>query len=94
MTRRDQIDAIARVAGITAAQARVALDAVSGLIRTGLIEDERFVIADIGTLRVQRRRPRNFRNPRTGLVMALPASATVDFKATADLRAQIQKHHA
>lgn len=93
MTRRDQIDAVADVAGVTAAQARLALDAVAALIRVGLLEEEKFALAGVGTFSVQRRRPRNVNNPSTGLIMHLPASAVVKFKAMPTLAGAIKERH-
>lgn len=93
MTRRDQVEAVAKVAGITAAQARLALDAVGGLVKVGLLEEERFTLAGVGTFTVQRRRARNITNPRTGLIMELPAVSAVKFRPTPDLRESVKTRH-
>lgn len=90
MTRRDQIDAVAHVAGITTAQARRALDAVGGVIMAGLAEDERVALAGVGIFLVHHRRPRRVRNPSTGVMMDLPASTTVKFKPAPELRASVE----
>lgn len=94
MTRRDQIDAVAYAAGITTAQARNALDAVAVLVKIGLLNDEKFTLVGAGTFSVQRRRPRRLRNPATGIMMDLPASAVVKFNAAPDLRNAVNDKHA
>lgn len=91
MTRRDQIDAVAHVAGITPAQARRALDAVGGMVRTGLIEEGRVTLAGVGLFSVQRRSPRRVRNPSTGVMMDLPESRVVKFKPEPKLRADVER---
>jgi nucleoid DNA-binding protein len=95
VTRRDQIDAVADVAGITAAQARLALDAVGALIAIALLEQEpKITIAGAGTFTIRHRRPRTIRNPATGVMMDLPASAVVKFRPTPDLRKAVEERHA
>jgi DNA-binding protein HU-beta len=89
MTRKDQIDVVARVAGITAAQARLALDAVGGVIRFGLREDGRVEMTGVGIFLRHERRPRRIRNVQTGLIMDLPASTTIKFKPAPELRASV-----
>jgi DNA-binding protein HU-beta len=80
MTRKDQIDAVANVAGITREQARSALDAVAAVVRAGLEqEDERVSIVGLGAFSLRHRSPRLVRNPRTGVMMDLPASVSVRF---------------
>lgn len=90
MTRREQIDAVATVAGITAAEARKALDALPAIIKIGLLERERITLAGVGTFSMQHRRPRRVRNPATGVMMDLPASRVVKFKPTPELRATVE----
>jgi DNA-binding protein HU-beta len=94
MTKRDQVDAVAQMAGITSKQARKALDTVAALIATGLLEEGRFAFNGLGTFAVQRRGPRTIRNPSTGMMMDLPASAVVSFKAAPELRDRIKERHA
>lgn len=95
MTRREQVEAVASVAGITPAQARMALDAVGGLVMAGLLsEGEKSTLPVLGTFTVQRRRPRTVRNPATGVMMDLPASAVVKFRPSSALRKIVNERHA
>ena len=93
MTKRDQVDAVAKIADITPAQARDAIDAVCGLIKVGLLEEERFTLSGVGVFTVERRRQRNVTNPHTGVMMTLPATAVVKFRPTPDLTAKIKERH-
>lgn len=91
VTRRDQIDAVARAVGLTTSQARDALDAISGVVAAALLEHQRIVVPGLGTFSVQTRRPRRVTNPATGVPMDLPASAVVSFKATPGLRESVRE---
>jgi DNA-binding protein HU-beta len=93
MTRRDQVDVVARIAGITTAQARLALDGVAGLVKVGLERDGKIALAGVGTFSVHQRRPRNIANPQTGALMELPASAVVKFKPVPNLRDSVKERH-
>ena len=93
MTRRDQVDAVAHVAGITTKQAAAALDAVAGLVLVGLLEEERFSFVRLGVFTVRRRAPRRVRNPQTGVMMDLPSSAAVKFKPAPELRRRVEERH-
>lgn len=86
MTRREQVEAVAHAAGITARQARDALDAVGGIVVAGLLESERVTLGGVGTFVVKRRSPRRVTNPATGVPMDLPASAAVAFRPAGELR--------
>lgn len=90
MTRRDQVDAVAHVAGITTEQARRALDAVGGVIQVGLQKDGRITLQGVGIFLVQQRRPRKIRSVKTGLIMDLPASTVIKFKPAPELRANAE----
>ena len=94
MTKRDQIDVVAHAAGITTRQARAAIDAVGALITASLLEEERFSYSGLGTFMVIRRRPRRVSNPRTGVLMDLPAKTVVKFKPAPELRKRVEERHA
>jgi len=94
VTKRDQVDVVADVAGITSAQAHKAIDAVGALIIAGLVEDGRFAFHGLGTFFVQQRNPRRVMNPSTGVMMDLPASAVVKFKPSPELRKRVMERHA
>ena len=99
MTKKDQVDALrfaakARGFDLSLDQARDVLDAVASVIRVGLEQEGKIRIDGLGTFTVQKRRPRVGRNPKTGEVIDLPASATIKFKPVPDLRASVEAKHA
>jgi nucleoid DNA-binding protein len=94
MTKREQVDLVARAAHVTARQARDAFDASMAVIVAGLLEDERVAVSGLGVFSVQHRRPRRVNNPHTGVMMDLPASAVVRFKPAPELRRRVQERHA
>jgi len=89
MTKDDQIRIIAEQAGITAAQARAALDAVAAIVTAGLIRDERVSLHGLGTFVVQHRAPRRVMNPHSGVMMDLPSSRVVKFRPAKNVRDRI-----
>jgi DNA-binding protein HU-beta len=94
MTRRDQVDAVATAAHLTIEQARDAIDAVAAVITLGLLVDERSKIERLGTFAVRRRGPKRVRNPATGVMMDIPATAVVLFKPVPQLRDKVKERHA
>jgi nucleoid DNA-binding protein len=90
MTKREQVDVVAQAAGISRKQALAALDAVSAVIKVGLLEDERVFITGLGRFEVARRAPRRVTNPHTGLIMDLPATAVPKFKPAPELRRSVE----
>lgn len=93
MSRKDQVSAVARVAGITTKQAHLALDAVGAIAKLSLLEDEKIALPGLGVFVVHRRRPRRAMNPSTGVMMDLPASASVKFRPCTDLRDSVKEKH-
>lgn len=94
MTRRDQVDAVAKAANLTTTQARDALDAVAGVIAHGLLEEEQSRVERLGIFTVRRRRPKQVYNPATGVMMDIPATAVVLFRPVPPLRESIKERHA
>jgi DNA-binding protein HU-beta len=91
VTKRDQVDAVAHAAGITPRQARDAIDALASVVGVALRNDERIKVDGLGTFVVQHRRPRRVRNPATGIMMDVPASAVVKFKPVLELRSSVDR---
>lgn len=93
MTKRDQAMLVSRATGLTAGQARDAIDAVVAVVRTGLLEEGKVKLDGLGTFLVAQRTPRTVRNPHTGDMMDLPASAAVKFKPVPELRESVRSKH-
>lgn len=94
MTRRDQVEAVAKAAHLTIKQARDAIDAVAAVVQLGLLEEERSKIEGLGAFIVRRRGPKRVRNPSTGVMMDIPATAVVLFKPAPQLRDSVKERHA
>lgn len=93
ITKDEQINLVADVAGITSKQARIALDTITGLVVVGLLEHARVTLHGLGSFSVQRRSPRRVRNPATGVMMDLPATVAIKFRPTAHVRERVEKAH-
>jgi len=89
--KSEQVRIICEQAGITAAQARLALDSVVGIVAAGLVRDERVVIHGLGTFDIRRRSPRRVINPATGVMMDLPAKRVVKFKPAGELARRVEE---
>jgi len=81
MNRLDVIKAVAKVVG-SKEQAAEAVQAAFGTIRAGLDRDRKVLITNFGTFRLQQRRPRLGRNPRTGQQVSVPPRIGIRFKAS------------
>lgn len=93
ITKQQQVDAVAHAAGITAQQARLALDAVAGVVVAGLVEDGRISVQGLGSFVVRRQRERRVMNPSTSVIMELPSRAVVKFRPAKDLRVRVEARH-
>lgn len=89
ITKDNQIQAVAKAAGITARQARDAIDAVAAVVTVGLVEDGRVTLHGLGLFTTQRRAPRRVTNPATGVMMDLPSKTVVKFKPSSYVRDRV-----
>jgi DNA-binding protein HU-beta len=90
MTKAQQIDAVATTAGITAREARAAIDGVVAVVTAGLLADGKVTLHGLGAFETRRRAPRRVINPVTGQPMELPAKTVVKFKPSSYLRQRIE----
>jgi DNA-binding protein HU-beta len=85
MNKAQLIDAIAKEADLSKAQAKKALDsfvnATSGALKTG----DRVALVGFGSFSVSKRSERKGRNPQTGKEITIKAKNVVRFKAGAEL---------
>ena len=82
-------EAIQKATGCNAAQAKEAVDAVTGAIARTLKKDGRFGLRGFGTFRVVKRGRRKGRNPRTGESITIRASKSVRFKPSDNLNKRV-----
>ncbi len=91
MNKSDLIDATAKSAGLTKAQA---ISAVNGLLESigeALAKGETVSILGFGTFGITKRGARVGRNPRTGESLKIAAKQSPSFKAGKALKDQVNK---
>jgi len=85
MNKAELIDAMAKKAGLTKADAKRALDAFIGVTAASLKKGDRIALVGFGSFSVAKRSARTGRNPRTGAAIKIAARKVVKFKAGAEL---------
>ncbi|MBN1251458.1 MAG: HU family DNA-binding protein [Bacteroidales bacterium] len=90
MNKAQLIDAMAKNADLTKADAKRALDsfieATSGALKTG----DRVALVGFGSFSISKRSARTGRNPQTGKEISIAAKNVVKFKAGTDLAGSVQ----
>ena len=89
MTKTELAKHVAAAAGLTAEQARSAVDAVFDTIAGELAASRDVAIAAFGKLSVAERAAREGRNPATGETIQIAASRGAKFSAAAALKQQL-----
>jgi DNA-binding protein HU-beta len=89
MNKAELIDAIAAEAGITKAQAKSALEAMTGSVANTLASGGRVSLVGFGTFSVSQRAAREGRNPQTGKTIKIAAKNVAKFKPGAELSAKL-----
>ena len=89
MNKAELIDAIAADAGISKAQAKVALDSVTNNIGGALAKGGKVSLVGFGTFSVSVRGAREGRNPQTGATIKIAAKKFAKFKAGAELAGKL-----
>jgi DNA-binding protein HU-beta len=90
MNKAELIDAIAKDANLTKADAKKALDAFVKSTTKALKKGERVALVGFGSFSVARRSQRTGRNPQTGKPITIKAKNVVKFKAGSDLSESVQ----
>jgi DNA-binding protein HU-beta len=90
MNKAELIDAIAKDANLTKADAKKALDAFVNATQKSLKKGERVALVGFGSFSVARRSQRTGRNPQTGKPITIKAKNVVKFKAGSDLSEAVQ----
>lgn len=80
MNKQELIEAIAKQAGLSKAEAGRAVDAAVKVIKTSLKKGSRVSLVGFGTFHVSKRAARMGRNPRTGAEIKIRAAKTPKFK--------------
>lgn len=90
MNKAQLIDAIAKQADLTKADARKALDAFMTTTKGALKKGDKIALVGFGTFSTAKRSARKGRNPRTKQTINIPAKTVVKFKAGADLAGSVK----
>ena len=90
MNKAELINAVA-AKGLTKKDAETAINAVFGAIEGALAKGDSVQLIGFGTIGVKERSAREGRNPRTGEVVAIPASKAPYFKAGKALKDKVAK---
>lgn len=91
MTKTELIDAIAKEAKLTKADAHRALDALTKSITTSLKKGDKVQLVGFGTFETAKRAARTGHNPRTGEKIKIAAYKTARFKAGKALKDAVNK---
>ena len=91
MNKSELVEAVQQSLGkdATKRSAEDALDAVLGSIASGVKKDGKVQLIGFGTFAVKSRAARQGRNPKTGQAMQIPASKTVGFKCSSNLKGSL-----
>lgn len=91
MKKPDIIKQVAKYSGLTQGQANVVIKSLIKVIQNNLIKGETVSLSGLGSFRAKARKARQGRNPKTGIIVPVPAGKKVSFKPTTTLRKLIQK---
>lgn len=89
MTKNELADEVAQRTGLTAGQARQALDAALEVVSNQLAGGEEISLAGFGKFSVSKRAAREGRNPATGETIAIAASNSAKFSAASALKKRL-----
>lgn len=86
MTKQHLVEAVARNAGVTKAEAARVVEAVIKSVTDALAAGEKVTVTGFGTFEVRQRAARMGRNPQTGETIQIPAQRTPAFRAGKSLK--------
>ena len=92
MNKAELTDKLAERTGLSARDARVAMDAIFdpdptiGLVAKALVDGDKVAISGFGTFEARARKARSGRNPHTGETLDIPATRAPAFKAGKPLK--------
>jgi DNA-binding protein HU-beta len=91
MNKGDLVNKIAGQAGVSKAQAGMALDSLLDGITGTLRKGDRVTLVGFGTFSTSQRKARTGRNPQTGAPLKIAAKKVAKFSAGAELKAAVKK---
>ncbi len=90
MTKKEFVDKMAEVSGLSKGDAVKAYDAFLKVTTDYLKAGERVAFLGFGTFSVQKKEARTARNPRTGAKIEVPAKNVLKFKAGSEIAKSIE----
>lgn len=90
MNKAQLIEAVAKDAKLTKAEAKKALEAVIVATSKALGKGDRVALVGFGSFSVSKRAARMGRNPQTGKAIKIAAKKVVKFKAGAELNKKVK----
>jgi DNA-binding protein HU-beta len=90
-TKSELVEAVAKITGVSKAEANRAVDAVFTTITDNLVKGEDVRLTGFGSFSVAKRAARKGRNPQTGAEIKIPASIQAKFKAGETLKNAVNK---
>ncbi|MBS9781402.1 MAG: HU family DNA-binding protein [Gammaproteobacteria bacterium] len=86
MNKTELVEAVAKSAGLSKADAGKAVDAFVDSVTNALVKGDKVTLIGFGTFETRKRAARTGRNPRTGEEIKIAASKTPAFKAGKKLK--------
>ena len=87
--KAELVDKIAELTGMPKTRVALCYDTLFDLIGEGLADGDKVTVPSFGTFQVAERPQRQGRNPATGQRITIPASKTVRFKVSKNLKDQL-----
>jgi integration host factor subunit beta len=93
MTKADLVEQVAEAIGpgLTRKECALVVDGFLNAVKAALVAGENIEIRGFGTFKVQPRRPRVARNPRTGDQVDVPSRDVPVFKPSRQLRTSVEE---
>ena len=91
MTKKDMARQIAEAAGLPHNQVTVIVQRVLDAVTDTLLRQGRIELRNFGIFQVRKRKPRQARNPRTGVAVSVPAKTVVTFKSGKELEERVAR---
>lgn len=89
MNKKELVAAVAAESGVSARLAAGVVDVVLGVIEKALVGGEEVKLSSFGVFAVRSRAARVGTNPASGKRITIPASKTVVFKASKNLKSSV-----
>ncbi len=93
MNKANLVDIIAEGTGLTKLETGTVIDAFIATVSYSLGQGERVELRRFGTFSVKNRKAKVGRNPKTGVVVPIPAREMPHFKPSPELRNFVEDQH-